>query len=84
MNFFLFNWLLQKRLENQLGNLPNGLHHLKMAHDIIIMRFPGILFMRLRQKAVTSSALMYFNEIPHPSKKDNSVHPILLVSNVLV
>ena len=41
-------------------NLSNKLNHFKIAHDHIVMRFPHITFMSKRQKAMTSSALIYF------------------------
>ena len=43
-----------------------------------MMRFLRILFMRLRQKAMTSSALMYSTTRFHFKKRDNSV-PIPLL-----
>ena len=66
----------------QTGYTNHDIIHLKIAHDLIFMRFLRILFVRSRQKVMTSLALIYpppphLNEIP-PKKGDNSVRPILL------
>ena len=34
---------------------------LKIAHHLIVIRFPLVLIMMLKQKAMTSSVLIYFN-----------------------
>ena len=44
---------------HEIRKKRNDIIHLKIAHDLIFMRFLRILFMRYRQKAMTSLALMY-------------------------
>ena len=64
----------------QTGYTNHDIIHLKIAHDLIFMRYHSSLFMRSRQKVMTSATLIYsphLNEIP-PQKGDNSVRPILL------
>ena len=43
----------------QTGYTNHDIIHLKVAHDLIFMRYHSILFMRSRQKVMTSLALMY-------------------------
>ena len=51
------NW--NNLLDNESGRKKYGLNYLNIAYDLILMRIYHIFFMGERQKAMTSSALMF-------------------------
>ena len=71
--------IFSQPIENQafvyqeyLENLSNRLNHLNVELHVMLMRFLRVLYMRLRQKAMTSKVLMNFtSKIWHSTSRSD-------------